>query len=283
MATGVGASGGSIAEGSAPARVRLKATGLALGLPSLQSVVLDQIMPAAEDGCWTPGRDMVRPMLHWVCDTFAFETAYDLLQSFPRFCKYRNNLSCQLRTCENLLIDLFPERMDFTRKRRLHCSWVGENKDYTRDEWLQVLHQESRGRYEMEYRLLRRVVVRTCRKHARTHTPPLCVWRGLGGARATKSPLVRVAACTPHGAWRILVVTLARPECIYSGLHAYQRDSVLRLRTRAGLCPAPVRARMSAGVRANLEKQATTLIVHMRQCTSIHHGGATFRVVAGFE
>ena len=67
MATGVGASGGSSAEGSAPVRVRLEATGLELGVPTLQSVVLDQIMPAAEDGCWTPGRDMVRSMLHWVC------------------------------------------------------------------------------------------------------------------------------------------------------------------------------------------------------------------------
>jgi hypothetical protein len=94
----------------------------------------------------------------------------------------------------------------------------------------------------MEYRLLRRVVVRTCRKHgtcrkhARTHTPPLGICRGLGGALATKTSPARVAACTPHGAWRILVVTLARPECIYSGLHAYQRDSILRLRTRAGFC-----------------------------------------------
>eukprot|EP00802_Teleaulax_amphioxeia_P023694 Tamp_24312.p3 GENE.Tamp_24312~~Tamp_24312.p3 ORF type:complete len:190 (+),score=62.01 Tamp_24312:25-570(+) len=108
-----------------------------------------------------PGRDLVRPMLRWVCETFAFETAYDLLQSFPRFCAYRRNLSHQLRTCEQLLLDFFPERMDFTRKRRLYMAWVGENKDYSHDEWLQVLHLESRGRYEMEYRLLRRVVHET--------------------------------------------------------------------------------------------------------------------------
>ena len=168
--------------GSAPAPVRrapLEATGLAPGMPSLQSVVLDQIIPAAEDGCWMPGRDLVRPMLRWVCETFAFETAYDLLQSFPRFCAYRRNLSHQLRTCEQLLLDVFPERMDFTHKRRLFMAWVGENKDYSHDEWLQVLHLESRGRYEMEYRLLRRVVVLCPRTHpARTRSPIAAGKRG---------------------------------------------------------------------------------------------------------
>ena len=59
METGVGASGGSSAEGSAPVRVRLEATGLELGVPTLQSVVLDQIMPAAEDNdCFAPTANM---------------------------------------------------------------------------------------------------------------------------------------------------------------------------------------------------------------------------------
>jgi len=176
-------------EDSADARARrapLEATGLAPGVPSLQSVVLDQIIPAAEDGCWMPGRDLVRPMLRWVCETFAFETAYDLLQSFPRFCAYRRNLSHQLRTCEQLLLDFFPERMDFTRKRRLYMAWVGENKDYSHDEWLQVLHLESRGRYEMEYRLLRRVVVLCPRTHS-ARTPhgrnPVAAGKGRSAGR----------------------------------------------------------------------------------------------------
>ena len=87
--------------------------------------------------------------------------AFDLLQSFPRFCGYRRNAYSQQRTCESLLMEFWPERMDFTRKRRLHMSWAGENKDYTRDEWLATLHQESRGKFEMEYRLWKRLICMT--------------------------------------------------------------------------------------------------------------------------
>lgn len=43
-------------------------------LDSLQTVVLDQIIAAQEDGCWVPGRESVPAMLRWICETFAFET-----------------------------------------------------------------------------------------------------------------------------------------------------------------------------------------------------------------
>ena len=127
-----------------------------------QTMVMDQIMPAKEVGCWKPGRDLVQAMLRWVCETFAFETvsrgecahafgrhlcagtdtdrssckqAYDLLQGFPRYCGYRHNTSIQQRTCEKLLVELFPDRMDFTHKRRLHMSYQGENK-VTEEGWV---------------------------------------------------------------------------------------------------------------------------------------------------
>ena len=112
----------------------LKPIGVILGVPSLQSVALDQIIPAMEDGCWVPGRDIVPSVLRWVCEICQFETAYDLLQSFPSFCTHHRYANDQRRTCERLLIEFFPDSMDDIHKRRLHASWRSENKDYTQEE-----------------------------------------------------------------------------------------------------------------------------------------------------
>ena len=93
--------------GTGPARTHtpLKATGLPPAVPSLQvsmrrllcalprtcrgrplrdllrhacereqTIVMDQIMPGEEIGCWIPGRELIPAMLRWICETYAFET-----------------------------------------------------------------------------------------------------------------------------------------------------------------------------------------------------------------